>query len=104
MIYAIYADFSKTKKTLAINPKIANLAITLADYATVSSFKKIAICADSGNVTSSLFAKEFADRITDSGIETTTIPCDFARENFNPVPVVNQSSSSKCRCNSPFSC
>ena len=89
MIYAIQADLSK-KKILAIEPNITDLANTLANYATASSFKKIAICADSGDVNSSLFAREFTAKITADGIETTTIPCDFAREYFNPVPIVNQ--------------
>ena len=90
MTYTTHANPSSTNKTISIAPNIPDLANTLFSYASLKSFKKIAICADSDDITSSLLAEEFARKITQNGREITTVPCDLARNNFNPVPVVNQ--------------
>jgi len=75
---------------ISVAPNISNLVGTLYNYAAVSSFKKIAICADSNNMVSSLFAQEFINTVAQNGGEITTVPCDFAQENFNPVTVIDR--------------
>ncbi len=66
------------------------LADKLANYASVNSLNKIAICSDSADSASSTFAKEFIKHTRDNNGNIETIDCDFANNDFRPDLAVTQ--------------
>ncbi|MEM7757026.1 MAG: ABC transporter substrate-binding protein [Cyanobacteria bacterium P01_A01_bin.40] len=76
-------------------PSVAILANTLSSYALVSSYNKIVVCADSRSSASTSFAEEFIADINQNGGEIAAVECDFANQNFNPVPVIEQAVAQK---------
>ena len=76
-------------------PSVSLLADTLSRYAAENSWTKIAVCLDSQSSDSISFTKEFATNINRNGGEVISIECDFARNNFNPVPAVERAISLK---------
>ena len=71
-------------------PSVSVLAKTLASYALIGSLERIAVCSDSSSSDSSSFAHKFTAEITAGGGQIVPVDCDFARTNFNPVPVVER--------------
>lgn len=71
-------------------PSVSVLANSLSSYASLSSFNNIAICFDSDSSSSTSFAQEFVTDINQNGAEIVNLDCDFAQENFNPVPAIKQ--------------
>ena len=69
---------------------VAALANTLSDYASVNSLTKVAICFDSSSSASSSFIQEFIAEMTKDSSKIAAVKCDFAREDFNPKPIVEQ--------------
>ena len=71
-------------------PSVSVLAEALSNYAINSSFKQIAVCFDSNSSDSSSFVREFTTGITANGSQILPIDCNFAKANFNPVPIVEE--------------
>ena len=71
-------------------PSVAVLANKLADYASIKSFSKIAICSDSQDSASRSFAQEFVAKITSNGGQIHLIDCDLAQDDFQPGSIVAQ--------------
>ena len=80
-------------RVLRIAPDLSSLVDTLRSYAIISSLNKIAVCADSNDADSSLFAREFTSKIESSNNAVAILNCDLAGENFNPVPLVERAIS-----------
>ena len=76
-------------------PSISLLAEALATYAVKNSQTRIAVCLDSQSSDSTSFVKEFTANLDRSGKEVIGIECDFAKNNFNPVPAVERAISLK---------
>ena len=71
-------------------PSVSVSAKTLSDYASNGSMKRIAVCFDSDSSAGSSFVREFTEEVTANGGQIMPVDCDFARTNFNPVPIVEQ--------------
>ena len=71
-------------------PSVAVLAKSLSSYASIRSKELIAVCFDSSSSASSSFTQKFIDETTENGGEILPIDCDFAKANFNPVPIVER--------------
>ena len=69
---------------------VSVLAKTLSDYASIGSMKRIAVCFDSNSSASSSFVGEFTTELTADGGQILPIDCNFAKANFNPVPIVEE--------------
>ena len=76
-------------------PSVSLLAETLSGYAARNSWDRIAVCFDSHSSDSISFIKEFTANLDRKGGKAIGIECDFARNNFNPVPVVERANSEK---------
>ena len=74
-------------------PSVSVLAKTLSDYASISSLKRIAVCFDSDSSDSNSFSEKFTTEITANGGQIIPVDCDFARNNFNPVPIVERATA-----------
>jgi branched-chain amino acid transport system substrate-binding protein len=75
---------------LRTTPSVSILANALSSYASVSSLDRIAVCFDSSSSASNSFAQKFMAETTENGGQILPIDCDFARLNFNPVPIVEK--------------
>ena len=71
-------------------PSVSVLAETLSSYASINSLERIAICLDSASSASSSFAEKFSAKTIANGGQILPVNCDFAKANFNPVPIVER--------------